>query len=172
MKKFVATTMYEYLNKILLLENMEDYKGEHSAPEKEGFEPMHNINITFPDMYSSNALRYYGGYELDDVSVIAQIKSVRNKPNALIKIYRAVPNFNKDVDKEINDLSSIIKYYLKFKFFPMRNKIVDDLEEKIQIEQPSLSYDDKQNAILDSLYERIDVLNNKKVKQIKINDGD
>lgn len=166
--KYIATN----LNEFLLIENIEDYKGEHSAPEKEGFEPMHNLNSMYPDMYSNNALRYYGGYGLDDASVINQIQLVHNKPNKPIKIYRAVPNFNKDIDKEINDLTSIINYYNKFNFFPMKNKIVDGLRDKILNEQPSLSYDDIQKLVLDNIHIKIDELNNKKAKPIKINSGD
>ena len=167
--KYIATN----LNEFLLIENIEDYKGQHTAPGKgDGNEPMHNLNDTFPDMYSNNALRYYGVYRLDDASVIHQIQSAHNKPNKPIKIYRAVPNFNKEIDKEINGLTSIINYYNKFNFFPMKNKIVDELREKILNDQPSLGYDDIQKLVLDNIHIKIDELNNKKAKPIKINSGD
>ena len=84
-----------------LLEN--DYKGSHTAPDKESGEPLYDLINTYgEDIYGPNAVRYYGGGRdstiMDNFSVTI-IKSVRNKPNAQVKIYRAVP---KDV-MEINN---------------------------------------------------------------------
>ena len=79
----------------------EDYKGEHTAPSKDqGYSPMDNLYDTYgDDIYTSNAARYYGdGYPFDNLA-IAIMQSARNKPNKLIKIYRAVP-------KEVNTINN------------------------------------------------------------------
>ena len=172
MKKFVATTIREYLNESIPFNNPSEYVGQHSAPSKDGNEPMYNIEDTFPDMYSDKALRYYGNYGLDDASVIFQIQSVRNKPNKSVVIYRAVPNINKDIDKKIKDLNYILNYKFKYGFFPMKSDIVDDLETKIWDKAPSLTYDEMQKEVYKEISNMIKELSLEKQKPIKINNGD
>jgi hypothetical protein len=150
-----------------------DYKMSHSAPVNDGFcKPMNDVSIMFPDMYTPNALKYYGGYDLDDAQVINQIKSVYGKPNANVVIYRAVPDINKSIDTEIKKLAEILNYKRKFSFFPMNNKIITDLEKEVWEETPSLTYDAMQNVVADRIQNTIDVLLAKKTKPIKINNGD
>lgn len=158
--------------KLKIRENLSDYVGQHSAPSKDGNEPMHNIVDMFPDIYSDKALKYYGGYGLDDSSVIYQIQSVHNKPNKLIKIYRAVPNLNKDVDKKIKQLVDLLNYRFRYRFFPPNNNIVDDIEDKINYEKPKLTYDEIQQEVVNELNKMIDELRTKKEKPLKINNGD
>jgi len=70
-----------------------DYKGEHTAPEKgEGYAPAYDLAGVYPDdFYSAEGLRYYGdGHDADGVSYSA-LRSLRNRPNAEVTIYRAVP---------------------------------------------------------------------------------
>jgi flagellar hook-associated protein FlgK len=153
-------------------ENLSDYVGQHSAPSKDGNEPMHNIEDMFPDMYSDKALRYYGGYGLDDASVINQIQTVHNKPNKLVKIYRAVPNLNKEVDKQIKELVDLLNYRFRYRFFPVNNKIIHNIEDKVQSENPNLTYDETQQEIVNELNKMIDELRTKKEKPLKINNGD
>ena len=172
MRKFIATTIREYLNESFSSNNPSEYVGQHSAPDKDENEPMYNIEGMFPDIYSDKALRYYGNYGLDDASVIFQIQSVRNKPNKSVVIYRAVPNINKDIDKKIEDLNSILKYKFKYGFFPMKSDIVDNLETKIWDKTPSLTYDEMQKEVYKEISNMVEKLSLEKQKPIKINNGD
>lgn len=92
-----------------------DYRGLHSAPTPDNAAPMHDMTQMFPaDIYSSKASLYYGHYGQNhpfDVATMRKIHSVRNKPNAAVQIYRAVPT---DV-KEINpgDWVTVNKDYAK-----------------------------------------------------------
>jgi hypothetical protein len=92
-----------------------DYRSLHTAPEPEYSAPMHNLTKIYPDdIYEKNAALYYGHYGQNhplDVAAIQKIRMMRNKPNAGISIYRAVP---KDV-KTINpgDWVTINKDYAK-----------------------------------------------------------
>ena len=173
LRKIIKTTLREYLNEQISSNNLSDYVGQHSAPTKDDFnEPMYNIKDMFPDIYSENALRYYGGYGLDDNSVINQIRSVKNKPNSRVIIYRAVPYLNKDIDKEIKELLYLVNYKFKFNFFPMENNMIDKLEKEVYDNNPSFTYDEMKNAVLDKLNHKIDELKKQKETSIKINNGD
>lgn len=77
-----------------LLKDKEDYKGAHTAPTPDD-SPLHDLTLagTFPEnIYSNKAMQYYGwhGKELDE-PVIKLIHSLKGKPDATVKIYRAVP---------------------------------------------------------------------------------
>lgn len=171
LRKFIATTIREYLNE--KVSNIpSEYTGQHSAPEKDENDPMYNIVDMFPDMYTENALRYYGGYGLDDNSVINQIQSVHNKPNKLVVIYRAVPYLNKDIDKQVKDLQYINQYKLKYGFFPMKNQTVQKLQNDVWDKNPSLTYDDMQKQVYDEINNMIVITLKQKEKSIKINNGD
>jgi len=73
----------------------EDYRGEHSAPEKDGNNTLDNLSDVYPDdIYTSIGARHYGSGEdlgMDHAS-IAVIASSRNKPRRVVTIYRAVPH--------------------------------------------------------------------------------
>jgi hypothetical protein len=173
LRKFIKTTIREYLNEQKSSNDISDYVGQHSAPTNDGFnEPMYNIKDMFPDIYSENALKYYGGYGLDDNYVINQIKSVRNKPKARVVIYRAVPHINKNIEKEIKDLIYLVNHKFRYRFFPMNNELVDKLEDEVSDNNPSLNYDEAQNAVLDKLRYKIAELKKQKEPRIKINNGD
>jgi hypothetical protein len=172
LKKFIENTVRGYLNEITASENPSDYTGQHSAPSKDENDPMYNVENMFPDMYTDKALRYYGGYGLDDSYVINQIKSVYNKPNKSVTIYRAVPDINKDLDKKIKDLQNLLQYKFKFNFFPVVNKLRDSIEDKIKKENPNIGYDELQQELINEIYKTIEDLKNKKQKTIKINNGD
>lgn len=169
LRQFIANIISEHLSES---DNPSDYTSPHTAPTKSDDAPMYDVGDMFPDMYTGNALKYYGIYGLDDASVIYQIQSVHNKPNKLVKIYRAVPNPNRDVDKQIEDLNYILKYRIKFKFFPMKNQIVQKLEKDIWENEPSLSYDEMQTKVVDKIYGLINDLTTRRVSKFKINNGD
>ena len=105
-----------FLKKILneIMEG-EDYRGIHRAPVKDGGAPLYKLDQIYPDdIYSSNAARYYGDMSSDysDAETIVIMQSVRNKPNAPVKIYRAVPKIKTNQEK-INDLEKQKAYILK-----------------------------------------------------------
>ena len=91
-----------------------DYRGEHQAPNRDDT-PMYDVTNAYGnDFYDSlqKSVRYYGnGTNYDNFSV-GLIQSVHNKPNALIKIYRAVPLAITNQEK-IEMLEKHKKYILK-----------------------------------------------------------
>jgi len=70
-----------------------DYRGQHTAPGRDGGSPLHDLSETYPDdIYSSKAAQYYGHWgDHRDSEAIRVIQSMKGKPNATVKIYRAVP---------------------------------------------------------------------------------
>jgi hypothetical protein len=99
----------------LLLEEDDDYQGQHGAPGKDSGSPLYDLtlNHTYPDdIYSSNGVRYYGDGRPRDSIVMSKILASRNKPNKRVKIYRAVPH-EPSVEERINDLEKQQKYILK-----------------------------------------------------------
>jgi hypothetical protein len=73
----------------------DDYAGQHGAPDAESGSPIYDVtaNGTYPqDFYSHNGLRYYGtGDEALDRSAYQKIQSFKNNPDAMVKVWRAVP---------------------------------------------------------------------------------
>lgn len=80
----------------------DDYREQHTSPGPETGSPAHDLtNGAYPeDFYSSKGHRYYGDGRIDDKIVHSHLKSLRNRPEADVKIYRAVPN--NDEIKDIN----------------------------------------------------------------------
>lgn len=76
-----------------------DYRMQHSAPNsKDGYSArFDDLSIMFgDDIYTKNAIAYFGtGESYDRISVRA-IQSARNNPDAMITVYRAVPTSIKD----------------------------------------------------------------------------
>lgn len=72
-----------------------DYRGAHRAPSPDFGAPFHNVAEAgmFPeDFYTSKGPQWYGsGYPRMDVATHSQLNSIRNKPDALVHVYRAVP---------------------------------------------------------------------------------
>lgn len=97
-----------------------DYTGGHEAPMAEDINaPIWDLtgkftgNNLYPDdIYSSQASRLYSsGFDFDG-EAISVLRSVKNKPNAKVTVYRAVP---KDAKGEINpgDWITLTKEYAK-----------------------------------------------------------
>lgn len=142
-----------------------DYRGEHSAPGKE-HAPLYDLTDSYPDdIYSANAVQYYGHGIPADYESISIIHKAKNKPNMPVKIYRAVPIQNEEY--EVKKYQNLINYYNKFNFFPINNSIIEKIENEIE----ETNYDKKQEKILNYLYEKIEQLQ-KNIKNIKINPGD
>lgn len=79
----------------------ESYRGQHSAPSPEDNSPLHDLtDIYGVDIYTSNALRYYGtGDAVSDRESMSVIMKARGNPNMMVTIYRAVP-------KNVSDINS------------------------------------------------------------------
>lgn len=82
---------------------MPDYSGEHRAPQRDSGAPMDNLKDVYPDdVYGPNAARYYGVASGDatDKAAIRIIQATKGKPDAPVKVFRAIP---KDIQSnEIN----------------------------------------------------------------------
>jgi hypothetical protein len=92
-------TFKEYI--ALLEAKIDDYKGQHTAPNKEYGASLNDItaNGMYPkDVYSDKAVHYYGsGDDAEDAAVLRKIHAARNKPDKLISVYRAVPKSAPDI---------------------------------------------------------------------------
>ena len=92
-----------------------DYKGMHLAPTRDSGAPLSQLDQVYPqDIYSNKAMEYYGTGSPRDRMVFSKVQKFRNKPNADITIYRAVP---KDLPEGTNinrgDWVTIDKQYAK-----------------------------------------------------------
>ncbi len=160
----------EEVDKLL---NEDDYRGEHSAPSSNGDDAaIHDLTKLYPDdIYGNDAARSYGHYgDNRDYEAINIIQSVRNKPNARVKIYRAVPDIGYDINQKIKELNSIIMYRDKFHFFPMKNQIIYGLEDKYPIEK--YSYDEQQKMMYVDIQNQITNYQNQTGDKLGINNGD
>ena len=77
------------------------YQGSHKPQSiKNGASPLHDMTGTLPeDFYSKNGLNYYGSGDPREAHVFKVMQQVRGKPDALVTIYRGVPD---QVDGKIN----------------------------------------------------------------------
>jgi hypothetical protein len=100
--------------KLMDLLQEEDYKGTHTAPDKTSGAPLHNLTQIYPDdIYTPQAVRYYGdaGGDANDIESIRRMQFYRNKPDAKVKIYRAIPIINKDISINPGDWVTLNKNY-------------------------------------------------------------
>ena len=73
---------------------MPDYSGEHKAPQRDYGAPLDNLKGVYPDdVYGPNAARYYGVASGDatDKAAARIIQSTKGKPDAPVKVFRAIP---------------------------------------------------------------------------------
>ena len=109
-----------YMEGMVGRDEINDYRGLHQAPDQSNGSPMYDVtkNGTYSDdFYSQNAVRYYGDGQIFDNESIYLVQSLRGKPNASVKIYRAVPKVITNQEK-INDLDWQMKYILKYGRLP------------------------------------------------------
>jgi hypothetical protein len=100
--------------KHILQEIEDDYRGSHKAPDKENGCPLYDLtlNDVYPDdVYSKNGARYYGTGAVNDAQIHNFILKYRNKPNAQVTIFRAVPNTVKSINN--GDWVAIDQRYAK-----------------------------------------------------------
>ena len=149
-----------------------EYVGIHTSPSTDDSPLYDLVNAYGDDIYSSNALRYFGSGYPSFVSVDADsiriMQRVHNKPDAIVTIYRSVPDPNKDIDRQIRKLRKIIDFKNKYRFYPIKDSIIDELRDKYD----DLEWDDMMVKIEEELYSMINDLNKQKQKPLKINNGD
>ena len=130
--------MISFIKFIKLLEN--DYRGQHSAPgNSSDTAPLHKMDKQYPDdIYSNLAARYYGdmGGDANDKKSVAIIQSFRNKPNAKVKIYRAVPKILSSAET-ISSLETMKYNYMKRNTIPSsykgdKSKFFDWINDEIE----------------------------------------
>lgn len=70
-----------------------EYRGSHTAPDRTNGAPLHDLETAFPGIYGPHALQYYktGGNDADDRVTLNKIQRLHNKPRAGVQVYRAVP---------------------------------------------------------------------------------
>lgn len=73
----------------------DEYRGEHTAPGPHYGAPLHDVSSggMYPaDFYGNNGRRYYAneGWDFDN-DAYNKVTRVKNKPNAMVSIHRAVP---------------------------------------------------------------------------------
>lgn len=111
----------------LFFEGMEedDYRGLHRAPRRGEGSPLYDVSGTYPDdIYTlplATAARYYGHSDPSDMEALSIIQRMHNRPNGTLKIYRAVPNINKEIDVKLKRYGSYIWYVSKYGFAPMKD---------------------------------------------------
>lgn len=94
----------------------DSWKMDHKAPNsQDGYSnSMDNIDKSYGSdgsIYSQQAVYYYGEGREYDNKAISIIKSAKNNPEKMIKIYRAVPNSIKDTRVRNGDWVAIVKEY-------------------------------------------------------------
>lgn len=153
------------LRKYLLLE--EYYRGVHLAPDSRDC-PMYDLSQSYgDDIYGPDAYRYYGHSSEYSRECLPIIQDCRNNPNKKVRIYRAVPKINDEIEKEISNLVYQYDYMRKFKFFPKGSNFTD-LYYKYY-------HEDKETAdskILEVINNEITALNSRKLPDLEINKGD
>lgn len=94
-----------------------DFRMRHTAPNgRDGFSrSIDDVSGIYPeDLYSPNGYHYYGDGDVRRDRFSANVFSrVRNNPDALVKIYRAVPKTTKETKLRNGDWVSVNREYAK-----------------------------------------------------------
>lgn len=91
-----------------------DYRMSHQAPGRDSGSPLHDLKDTYPeDFYSPQGARYYGDGQPYDQESWRILVGLKGKPNAKVRIYRAVP-YEPSTDEKIEELEKALKYHLKY----------------------------------------------------------
>lgn len=99
-------------------DEMDDYRGMHSAPTRDNGSPMNDLTgIYDKEIYTSNAVRYYGDGSPYDAGSISIIWAAKERPNLPVKVYRAVPSILTQQDK-IKDIEKQKAYIMKMGKLP------------------------------------------------------
>lgn len=143
-----------------LKENDNDYRGHHTAPDKDTGSPLYDVtlNDTYSDeIYGINGKQYYGDRQSFDNETFYILNGVHNKPNAKVKIYRAVPKIISNKDQ--------IKEYLQHKKYILKTGKVP--KEVTKWNNSSDYYTHISNEL-----EKLEKLSNTVQEKVTINVGD
>lgn len=92
------------------------YRGQHTAPGPDFGAPLHDLTgggQMYPsDVYAASASRIYGGGMPYDRKAFDIAQSYRDKPNATVTIYRAVPKEMSNSEK-LADIEKKMAAYMK-----------------------------------------------------------
>lgn len=156
----------------------EDYRMSHRAPVgSDGFSaPIYNLTALYPeDVYSNQAGRHYGdGFWFDNESARI-LQSVRDKPDAVVTVYRAVPDENFDINKKIKALKNMLNYYNSMKFFDPSDENYRTYNHDYYYDSgryTGANYENKFKEMAAEIQADIQQLENSKKKPLKINSGD
>lgn len=145
----------------------EDYRGTHRAPLKGEGAPLYDVSGIYPDdIYTlplTTAARYYGHGEPTDNEAVAIIQRMKNKPNATLKIYRAIPDVNKEVNDKLKKLGNYFAYVDKYGFPPIKDELARDIWREAGYDKEKF-FDKIRSMIVD--------LELQKKKPMQINPGD
>jgi len=140
LREFISETLVGVLEEGIIPQSEtreDDYRGLHRAPGKGSGDPLWNVSQqVYPeDFYTlpmATAARYYGSGESGDMSMVFNIRKYHNKPNAKVKVYRAVPeSLDKTRDREIEKLEGHLKTILKRGKIPMGWKSYDQISSEL-----------------------------------------
>lgn len=155
-----------------ILEQEDDYYGEHKAPVKgEGYAPMHDLSGVYPDDFYTMGRKYVTDepWSRESLSIV---QSAKNRPNKPIKIYRAVPDFNREIDNQIKTLNQALWYYRKWGWFKIGDNVVKKYENIVTSKHGELdSQGDYQiipKRIEQEMVSEIERLESQKTKSVKI----
>jgi hypothetical protein len=149
----------------------ENYHGEHESPDSSAI-PLYDMTKGMPeDIYSNDAKRLYGTGEYHDLDTFSVINITKGKPKRKVKIYRAVPDINKETTTKINDYRSLYDYMDTYGFLPMDGKVNSRvLPIKLDIENSVNHYN--KDEVLEFILAKIDELTSTLQPKLKINPGD
>jgi len=90
---------------------VDDYRGQHTAPEKMGLSSLDNMSDIFPDDIYTHGLQYYGtGDDVSDMQSLSVINQLKNNPKGMVTVYRAVP-YEKQPSEQLAELEKHMKAY-------------------------------------------------------------
>jgi predicted GNAT family acetyltransferase len=80
-----------------------EYQGEHKPPSESYGAPLHDLTQVYPeDIYSNKALQYYGmghpEHKKMDMESLFKAQMYRDKPNASVSVFRAVPEHINEIN--------------------------------------------------------------------------
>lgn len=77
-----------------MADDVASYQGGHKPMRAaDGAAPLHDLTKALPeDFYSQSGLSYYGSGDDREMAIFKILKQIRNQPDALVTIYRGVPD--------------------------------------------------------------------------------
>ena len=98
------------------------YRGQHTAPGPDFGAPLHDLSQIYPDdIYSSKAAQYYGHSVPYDQKAALIMQQYKNKPDATVTIYRAIP-------KEISNAEKLAEIEKQMAAYMRRGTLPKDAE--------------------------------------------